>query len=446
MEEKTLFDQDTELSAPLASRVRPKDFSDFIGQTHLVGPGKFLREMIDKDQISSMILWGPPGVGKTTLAEIIAHKTKSEFVTFSAVMNGIREIRKIMDEAEENRRYGIRTIVFIDEIHRFNKAQQDAFLPYVEKGSIILIGATTENPSFEINSALLSRTRVFVLKQLTKTDIIQLLKKVLHSPASFHGLEVHINETALKQIAVFSNGDARTALNTLEMLVINSEIKDHKTSISKDLIDILLDKKTAYYDKNGEEHYNIISALHKSMRNSDVDSAVYWLGRMIDGGEDPVYIARRLVRFASEDIGLADNTALNLAVNTFQACRYLGLPECDVHLTQCVIYLSVTPKSNAVYKARIASEKDIRQTMDEPVPLYLRNAATKLMKEEGYGKGYQLAHFYEDKMTTIPTRPEHIADHIYYVPTDQGNEGNVKKRLEYIRQWKKTHDTHFKKE
>lgn len=446
MEEKTLFDQDTELSAPLASRVRPKDFSDFIGQTHLVGPGKFLREMIDKDQISSMILWGPPGVGKTTLAEIIAHKTKSEFVTFSAVMNGIREIRKIMDEAEENRRYGIRTIVFIDEIHRFNKAQQDAFLPYVEKGSIILIGATTENPSFEINSALLSRTRVFVLKQLTKTDIIQLLKKVLHSPASFHGLEVHINETALKQIAVFSNGDARTALNTLEMLVINSEIKDHKTSISKDLIDILLDKKTAYYDKNGEEHYNIISALHKSMRNSDVDSAVYWLGRMIDGGEDPVYIARRLVRFASEDIGLANNTALNLAVNTFQACRYLGLPECDVHLTQCVIYLSVTPKSNAVYKARIASEKDIRQTMDEPVPLHLRNASTKLMKEEGYGKGYQLAHFYEDKMTTMPTRPEHIADHIYYVPTDQGNEGNVKKRLEYIRQWKKTHDTHFKKE
>ena len=240
MEEKTLFDQDTELSAPLASRVRPKDFSDFIGQTHLVGPGKFLREMIDKDQISSMILWGPPGVGKTTLAEIIAHKTKSEFVTFSAVMNGIREIRKIMDGS---RLMGEKTIVFVDEIHRFNKAQQDAFLPYVEKGSIILIGATTENPSFEINSALLSRTRVFVLKQLTKTDIIQLLKKVLHSPASFHGLEVHINETALKQIAVFSNGDARTALNTLEMLVINSEIKDHKTSISKDLIDILLDKK-----------------------------------------------------------------------------------------------------------------------------------------------------------------------------------------------------------
>ena len=446
MEEKTLFDQDTELSAPLASRVRPKDFNDFIGQTHLVGPGKFLREMIDKDQISSMILWGPPGVGKTTLAEIIAHKTKSEFVTFSAVMNGIKEIRKIMDEAEENRRYGIRTIVFIDEIHRFNKAQQDAFLPYVEKGSIILIGATTENPSFEINSALLSRTRVFVLKQLTETDIIQLLKKVLHSPASFHGLDVHINETALRQIAIYSNGDARTALNTLEMLVINSEIKDHKISISKGLIDTLLDKKTAYYDKNGEEHYNIISALHKSMRNSDVDSAVYWLGRMIDGGEDPVYIARRLVRFASEDIGLADNTALNLAVNTFQACRYLGLPECDVHLTQCVIYLSVTPKSNAVYKARIASEKDIRQTMDEPVPLPLRNAATKLMKEEGYGKGYQLAHFYEERMTTMPTRPEHIADHIYYVPTEQGNEGNVKKRLEYIRQWKKTHDTHFKKE
>ena len=446
----SLFDMsesDFKRYAPLADRMRPQTLDDIVGQEEAIGRQSFLYKMIERDTIPSLLLFGPPGCGKTTIAMVIAKMTTCVVIKLNATSSGTKEIREAAEKAKKELNYhGRRTIVFIDEIHRFNKAQQDAFLPYVEKGSIILIGATTENPSFEINSALLSRTRVFVLKQLTETDIIQLLKKVLHSPASFHGLDVHINETALRQIAIYSNGDARTALNTLEMLVINSEIKDHKISISKGLIDTLLDKKTAHYDKNGEEHYNIISALHKSMRNSDVDSAVYWLGRMIDGGEDPVYIARRLVRFASEDIGLADNTALNLAVNTFQACRYLGLPECDVHLTQCVIYLSVTPKSNAVYKARIASEKDIRQTMDEPVPLHLRNAATKLMKEEGYGKGYQLAHFYEERMTTMPTRPEHIADHIYYVPTEQGNEGNVKKRLEYIRQWKKTHDTHFKKE
>ncbi|MBE7145319.1 replication-associated recombination protein A [Bacillus paranthracis] len=445
MKKTSLFDQEMAMTAPLASRMRPTDLDHFVGQKHLVGDGKFLREMIEKDQVSSMIFWGPPGVGKTTLAEIIAKKTQSKFITFSAVMNGIKEIRKIMNEAEENRQFGERTIVFIDEIHRFNKAQQDAFLPYVEKGSIILIGATTENPSFEVNSALLSRTRVFVLKQLTIDDIVELLQGVLKSPQAFPDLEVTIKDEMLRQIAIFSNGDARTAINTLEMLVINSEIDANKTIITGDLLEELLDKKMSYYDKDGEEHYNIISALHKSMRNSDVDSAIYWLGRMIDGGEDPIYIARRLIRFASEDIGLADNNTLNLSINVFQACRYIGLPECDIHLTQCVVYLTLAPKSNAIYKARTAVQKDIKQTINEPVPLHLRNATTKLMKEVGYGKGYQLAHFYDDKLTTMPTRPESIAEHTYYKPTNQGNEAKIKQRLNYIKEWKKNHSTEFDK-
>ncbi|PGQ46333.1 MULTISPECIES: replication-associated recombination protein A [Bacillus cereus group] len=443
MKKTSLFDPEMTMNAPLASRMRPTDLDHFVGQKHLVGDGKFLREMIEKDQVSSMIFWGPPGVGKTTLAEIIAKKTQSKFITFSAVMNGIKEIRKIMNEAEENRQFGERTIVFIDEIHRFNKAQQDAFLPYVEKGSIILIGATTENPSFEVNSALLSRTRVFVLKQLTIDDIVELLQGVLKFPQAFPDLEVTIKDEMLRQIAIFSNGDARTAINTLEMLVINSDIDANKTIITGDLLEELLDKKMSYYDKDGEEHYNIISALHKSMRNSDVDSAIYWLGRMIDGGEDPIYIARRLIRFASEDIGLADNNALNLSINVFQACRYIGLPECDIHLTQCVVYLTLAPKSNAIYKARTAVQKDIKQTINEPVPLHLRNATTKLMKEVGYGKGYQLAHFYDDKLTTMPTRPESIAEHTYYKPTNQGNEAKIKQRLNYIKEWKKNHSTEF---
>ena len=439
----SLFATDTKANMPLASRLRPTDFDHFVGQAHLVGEGKFLREMIEKDQLSSMIFWGPPGVGKTTLAEIIAKKTRSHFVTFSAVMNGIKEIREIMNEAEQNRQLGEHTIVFIDEIHRFNKAQQDAFLPYVEKGSIILIGATTENPSFEVNSALLSRSKVFVLKQLATDDIKTLLQKVLAESTAFPNIQVQLSDALLNRLAVFSNGDARSALNTLEMLVLNSDAQNGVVQIDDELFDTLLGQKVGYYDKNGEEHYNIISALHKSMRNSDPDSAIYWLGRMIDGGEDPVYIARRLIRFASEDIGLADNSALNLAVNVMQACRYIGLPECDVHLTQCVIYLSLAPKSNTSYKARIAVQKDIKQTLNEPVPLHLRNATTKLMKEVGYGKNYQLAHFYDDKLTTMPTRPESVADHVYYVPTEEGNEAKIKVRLEYIKQWKAKHDTGF---
>ncbi|MCI1902507.1 MAG: replication-associated recombination protein A [Enterococcaceae bacterium] len=439
MKQESLFSKEMDSGAPLAARVRPQTLAEYVGQEQLLGPGKILREMIEKDQVSSMIFWGPPGVGKTTLAEIIAKQTHSVFITFSAVNSGIKEIRKIMKEAEENRELGQRTILFIDEIHRFNKAQQDAFLPYVERGSIVLIGATTENPSFEINSALLSRTKVFVLKSLTSKDILQVLKNALASPKAFPGLVIAISEKALGEIALFSNGDARVALNTLEMAVINGDKEGKNVTVDPDILQDLIGKKTLLYDKNGEEHYNIISALHKSMRNSDADAAVYWLARMLEGGEDPLYIARRLVRFASEDIGLADTNALNLAINVFQACQFLGMPECDVHLTECVIYLALAPKSNAVYKARNEVKADIKRTLNEPVPLQIRNGVTNLMKDIGYGKGYQYAHHEKDKLTTMETVPESIRGHQYYFPTEQGNEGRFKKRLEYIKEWKKTH-------
>lgn len=385
-----------------------------------------------------MILWGPPGVGKTTLAQVIAKQTKAGFISFSAVTSGIKEIKKIMQEAEANTAYGQKTIVFVDEIHRFNKAQQDAFLPFVENGSIVLIGATTENPSFEINSALLSRLKVFVLKQLTKEQLVELLDR-----ACREGFEKELtaSKTLLEQIAIFSDGDARNALNTLEMLVDNGNVsQDGTLELSDDLLSQVLGEKTLKYDKNGEDHYDLISALHKSMRNSDVDAAIYWLNRMLAGSEDPLYIARRLLRFASEDIGLADNNALNLVVNVFQAYQFIGMPECNVHLTQAVIYLSLAPKSNAVYKATTRVAKDVKQTLNEPVPLQIRNGTTKLMKELGYGKGYELAHFAKDKLTTMQTMPDNLVGHTYYLPTEQGNEIRFKQRLEQIKAWHQQHD------
>ena len=385
-----------------------------------------------------MILWGPPGVGKTTLAQVIAKQTKAGFISFSAVTSGIKEIKKIMQEAEANTVYGQKTIVFVDEIHRFNKAQQDAFLPFVENGSIVLIGATTENPSFEINSALLSRLKVFVLKQLTKEQLVELLDRACR--VGFEK-ELTASKTLLEQIAIFSDGDARNALNTLEMLVDNGNVsQDGTLELSDDLLSQVLGEKTLKYDKNGEDHYDLISALHKSMRNSDVDAAIYWLNRMLAGGEDPLYIARRLLRFASEDIGLADNNALNLVVNVFQTCQFIGMPECNVHLTQAVIYLSLAPKSNAVYKATTRVAKDVKQTLNEPVPLQIRNGTTKLMKELGYGKGYELAHFAKDKLTTMQTMPDNLVGHTYYLPTEQGNEIRFKQRLEQIKAWHQKHD------
>ena len=438
MKQESLFANNGQ-NEPLANRVRPQNLAQFVGQEQLLGPGKILREIIDNDQVSSMIFWGPPGVGKTTLAEIIARQSQASFYNFSAVDSSITKIRKIMKQAEAEHEVGQKTLVFVDEIHRFNKAQQDAFLPYVERGSITLIGATTENPSFEVNSALLSRCKVFVLKPLEVKDIIKLLQNALHNPNGFGKLTVKISEQEIKAIAKFANGDARTALNTLEMAVLNGNKNGNTIAVTMDSLGQLITQKSVLYDKDGEEHYNIISALHKSMRNSDVDAAIYWLSRMLEGGEDPLYIARRLVRFASEDIGLADTNALNVAVNVFQACQFIGMPECDVHLTEAVIYLSLAPKSNAVYKARLAAEEDVKKTIDEPVPLQIRNAPTKLMKDLGYGKGYQLAHYAKDKLTTMKTMPPSLEGHEYYLPTSQGHEDRFKKRLEQIKEWHKEH-------
>lgn len=442
MHQESLFAQPNEQNTPLANRVRPTTIDEFVGQRHLLGHGKVLRELIENDQVSSMIFWGPPGVGKTTLAEIIARQTKSHFVTFSAVTNSIKDIRKIMQEAEQNWEYGERTICFIDEIHRFNKAQQDAFLPFVERGSIILIGATTENPSFELNAALLSRCKVFVLKSLTTKDIEEVISRAINHPNGFPGLNVHCDKDSCHLIAQFANGDARIALNTLEMAVLNGRRDGQDITITSDDLSQLINTKSLRYDKHGEEHYNIISALHKSMRNSDVDAAVYWCSRMIDGGEDPLYIARRLVRFASEDVGLADSNALRIAINTFQACQFLGMPECDVHLTECVIYLALAPKSNAVYQARSEAKSAIKKTGNLPVPLQIRNAPTKLMKKLDYGKGYQYAHDTKEKLTTMQTMPDQLVGKTFYCPTDQGFETRFNKRLQQIKEWHRRHPEH----
>ncbi len=439
MKQLSLFDIQTEQSpssgmAPLADRMRPRTLEDYVGQKHLLGEGMLLRQMLEKDQVTSMIFWGPPGVGKTTLAQIIAGRTRSDFVNFSAVTSGIKEIKDIMKQAEERRIYGVRTLVFVDEIHRFNKAQQDAFLPYVEKGSIILIGATTENPSFEINAALLSRCRVFVLKELGEADLIGLLSRVLMDKRGFGSMEVHMEDRLLAVIAAFANGDARRALNALEMAVLNGQIApDGSVTVTEEMLEQCLGKKTLLYDKKGEEHYNLISALHKSMRNSDPDAAVYWLARMLEAGEDPLFIARRLIRFASEDIGLADSQALQIAVAAYQACHFNGMPECNLNLAQAVIYLSLAPRSNAVYVAYEEAKVDALSRLSEPVPLVIRNAPTQLMEELRYGEGYVYAHDTEEKIARMTCLPEGLKDRKYYHPTEEGTEGFLKERLERSR-------------
>ena len=398
---------------PLAARLRPETLDEFAGQRHLLGPGKVLRRIIESDEIPSMIFWGPPGVGKTTLARIIARRTQSEFIDFSAVNSGVKEIRQVMERAEESRRMGLRTLLFVDEIHRFNKAQQDAFLPFVEKGSIVLIGATTENPSFEVNAALLSRCKVFVLQPLTEDEITALLRRALTDERGLAEQHVSISDDLLRRIAVFANGDARSALSTLEMAALNGELRDDELVVTEATLEQCTSRKSLLYDKNGEEHYNLISALHKSMRNSDADASVYWLARMLEAGEDPLYVARRVIRFASEDVGLADPGALTQAVAAYQACHFLGMPECTVHLTQAVVYMARAPKSNALYVAYESAKKDARTQLAEPVPMQLRNAPTKLMAELGYGEGYKYAHDYAEKKTDMQCLPDSLLGRKY---------------------------------
>lgn len=437
-EQPTFFENQNSL--PLAARLRPRSLSEFAGQRHLLGEGKVLRRIIESDNVGSMIFWGPPGVGKTTLARIIANRTKANFIDFSAVTSGIKEIKQVMEQAEKNRRFGEKTILFVDEIHRFNKAQQDAFLPYVEKGSIILIGATTENPSFEVNGALLSRCKVFVLQPLSTDELTELLNRAVTDERGFGGQDIDIGPDIITMIAEFANGDARSALSTLEMAVLNGDVDDKgKITVSRETVENITLKKSLLYDKTGEEHYNLISALHKSMRNSDPDAAVYWLARMLEAGEDPLYIARRITRFAGEDIGLADPRAMEQAVAAFQACHMIGMPECSVHLTQAVIYMSLAPKSNAMYRAYESAKKDALTMLAEPVPLIIRNAPTKLMKELEYGKGYKYAHNEKDKLSIMQCLPDSLKERQYYRPTEEGIETRYKARLEEIKRWKSEH-------
>ncbi|MBR1662661.1 MAG: replication-associated recombination protein A [Acidaminococcaceae bacterium] len=437
MEQAGIFDD--LVSQPLAARLRPESLEEYVGQEHLLGKGRVLRRMIEQDRISSMIFWGPPGVGKTTLAQIIAHMTQSVFINFSAVTSGIKEIRNVMEKAERNRQIGQRTIVFVDEIHRFNKAQQDAFLPFVEKGSIILIGATTENPSFEVNGALLSRCRVFVLQSLASDDLKKMLRHALESPKGLGGQKIEITEDLLDLIANFANGDARSALSTLEMVVLNGDMDGDTVVVNRDILEQCISKKSLLYDKNGEEHYNLMSALHKSMRNSDPDAAVYWLARMLEAGEDPLYVARRVTRFASEDVGMADPKALEIAVAAYQACHFIGMPECTVHLTEAVVYMALAPKSNAMEVAYNTARADALNMIAEPVPLVIRNAPTKLMKELNYGKGYQYAHDTEEKLTNMQCLPDSLLGKCYYRPTEEGFEAKYKERLRQIKEWKRQH-------
>ena len=420
--------------SPLADRMRPQDLDGFVGQRHLVGRGKIIRNMIEQDRVASMILWGPPGVGKTTLASIIAKHTAAEFVDFSAVTGGMADIKNIMAEAEVRRCKGRRTILFVDEIHRFNKTQQDAFLPYVEKGTVTLIGATTENPSFELNSALLSRCKVFVLGGLDTDDLVDLLKRA--ADKGFPGKNVHVPDDVLHTIAEYANGDARTALNTLEAAVEFSPEADGVTEVPEDILDGNIGRRSVLYDKHGEEHYNIIAAFHEGMRNSDPDAALYWLARMLDGGEDPGYIARRFIEAAAETVGLADNTALRMATSCYYACQELGEHECRTILAETAIYMSLAPRTNGVPMALGRAFWDVHHNPAEPVPMQIRNAPTKLMKQLDYGKGYQYAEDADEKMTKMQCLPDSLKDRRYYEPGPKGDERFYRRRLDAIRDWR----------
>jgi putative ATPase len=430
---------DRRVPAPLADRMRPETLEEFVGQLHILGPGKPLRQRIERDELASMILWGPPGSGKTTLAAIVARKTRSDFVKFSAVLSGIKEIKEVMAAAEKSRHYGRRTVLFIDEIHRFNKAQQDAFLPYVERGDIVLIGATTENPSFEVIAALLSRAKVYMLSALSTDEVMTLLRRALADEQRGLAAEhPEISEELLRQIAVFANGDARAAYNTLETAVAAApRDAEGRAVVNQAIIEDAIQRKMLLYDKAGEEHYNLISALHKSVRNSDADATLYWLGRMLEAGEDPLYVARRLVRMASEDIGLADPNALGVAVAAMQAVHFVGMPEGNLALAQAAVYMALAPKSNALYVGYGEVQGDAQKTIAEPVPLHLRNPVTGLMANLGYGKDYQYAHHAPDRLTDMQCLPDNLKDRRYYRPSDEGFEKRLKEKLRAIEEWKK---------
>ena len=426
---------------PLAERLRPRTLDDYIGQEHLVGPGGVFRKFIETGNVPSFILWGPPGVGKTTLARLVAGALDRKMFTLSAINSGVKDVREVIEQARKQKFFNTPApFLFIDEIHRFNKAQQDAFLPYVEKGSITLIGATTENPSFEVNSALLSRCKVFVLKALTTEEVAGLLRHALSAPEGLGNQRIALSDAHIHLVAEFSNGDARIALNTLEMVVLNGELsRDGTITVTDAVVEQCLGKKALLFDKQGEEHYNTISAIHKSLRNSDVDAALYWTARMLEAGEDPLYIARRLIRFASEDIGMADSRALEITVAAYQACHFLGMPECNVHLAHAVIYLALAPKSRAVDSAYAAAAKDARDSLAEPVPLCIRNAPTGLMKDLGYGEGYQFDPGTALNLTTMQCLPDSLAGRHYYDPSPFGAEKRCRDTLEEIAAWKEAH-------